>query len=146
MQQCGHLTFDSIHVFLRLLLACLVTCDYQSLIFLISLSAILSNIRLQKSVSKSVFVFCDIVFHATESLLQAFLLLSETERDNRLLSQSLLDIAPNINKEQLMLGDVITKSPRVVCHLKRAQWEKVYFLVEHSLEFIICSTGWTIFT
>jgi hypothetical protein len=62
-----------------------------------------------------------------------FLLLDESERDNRLLSTSMLNLAPNghstsqeIDKEKVTIDESMKKHLSVVCNLKQARWEEVF--------------------
>jgi hypothetical protein len=123
MQPCGLSIFDSTRVSLSLHPVYLAACEYLSA-FLVLPSEILFIIWLLKNGFRSVHVL--LLVHLTEQdSLQTFLLLGESERDNRLLSRSQPELASNEKQEQVMLKDIPTKSPRVVCNLERAQWEKV---------------------
>lgn len=59
-------------------------------------------------------------------------MLDESERDNRLLSTSLLNLGPNGHatadedmKEKTIVEKVKPKSLSVVCNLKQARWQQV---------------------
>ena len=61
--------------------------------------------------------------------------MDESERDNRLLSTSLLNLAPNghATSEQNVDENPIvekqkTKSTSVICSLKQARWQQVFLL------------------
>ncbi|CAF1404953.1 unnamed protein product [Rotaria sordida] len=57
--------------------------------------------------------------------LWTFLLLDESERDNRLLSRSHSELGYIEQNEPPIVKNNQTQSPKVICNLKRAQWEKV---------------------
>ncbi len=54
------------------------------------------------------------------------MLLDESERDNRLISSSILQLS---DKQEPTNTEMTTKQmPKVVCNLKHAQWEQVIYL------------------
>ncbi|CAF5101126.1 unnamed protein product, partial [Rotaria sp. Silwood1] len=57
---------------------------------------------------------------AAQKRIQTFLLLDESERNNRLLSTSFTDIVEieNINE------NLIKQTSKIICNLKQTQWEK----------------------
>ncbi|CAF4743672.1 unnamed protein product [Rotaria sp. Silwood1] len=61
---------------------------------------------------------------AAQKRIQAFLLLDESERDNRLLSQSHSELACIEKNDLTIVKSVPTQSPKVVCNVKQAQWDK----------------------
>ncbi|CAF4018606.1 unnamed protein product [Rotaria sordida] len=63
-------------------------------------------------------------YMAAQKRIQTFLLLDESERDNRLLSRSHSELAYIEKIEPTIVKSIQTQSPKVVCNLKRAQWEK----------------------
>ncbi|CAF4205310.1 unnamed protein product, partial [Rotaria sordida] len=63
-------------------------------------------------------------YMAAQKRIQTFLLLDESERDNRLLSRSHSELASSEQNELPIVENNQTQSPKVICNLKRAQWEK----------------------
>ncbi|CAF4234030.1 unnamed protein product, partial [Rotaria sordida] len=63
-------------------------------------------------------------YMAAQKRIQTFLLLDESERDNRLLSRSHSELACIEKIEPTIVKNIQTQSPKVICNLKRAQWEK----------------------
>ncbi len=66
---------------------------------------------------------------------KTFLLLDESERDNRLLSTSTLNLTQNghatieeVIQEKTTVEEPKKKDISVVCNLKQARWEQVYYL------------------
>ncbi|UJR31956.1 hypothetical protein I4U23_019429 [Adineta vaga] len=64
-----------------------------------------------------------VYYWAAKNRIETFLLLDESERDNRLLSASTMNIATN--EEKLIVDETMkTKSLSVVCELNEARWEQ----------------------
>ncbi|CAF0978516.1 unnamed protein product [Rotaria sordida] len=68
---------------------------------------------------------------AAKKRIQMFLLLDESERDNRLLSTSMIDLVSNgysteqdLHKEKIIIDKSMKTSPSVVCNLKQARWDQ----------------------
>ncbi|CAF3968250.1 unnamed protein product [Rotaria sordida] len=63
-------------------------------------------------------------YMAAQKRIQTFLLLDESERDNRLLSRSHSELGYIENNESSIVKNNPIQSPKVICNLKQAQWEK----------------------
>ncbi|CAF3828800.1 unnamed protein product [Rotaria sordida] len=63
-------------------------------------------------------------YMAAQKRIQTFLLLDESERDNRLLSRSHSELAYIEQNEPTIVKNNPTQLPKVICNLKQAQWEK----------------------
>ncbi|CAF4106053.1 unnamed protein product [Rotaria sordida] len=63
-------------------------------------------------------------YMAAQKRIRTFLLLDESERDNRLLSRSHSELGYIEQNEPPIVKNNQTQSPKVICNLKRAQWEK----------------------
>ncbi|CAF4608413.1 unnamed protein product, partial [Rotaria sp. Silwood2] len=72
-----------------------------------------------------------VYYLAAKKRIQTFLLLDESERDNRLLSTSMIDIVSDgystkeeIHEDKIIIDKPIKTSPSVVCNLKQACWDQ----------------------
>ncbi|CAF2103986.1 unnamed protein product [Rotaria magnacalcarata] len=87
-------------------------------------SCLLGHLRLTVVEFFSAAVKDFVHYIAAQRRIQAFLLLDESERDNRLLSRSHSELANKETNEPSMPKTIQTQSPKVVCNLERALWEK----------------------
>ncbi|CAF4261392.1 unnamed protein product [Rotaria sordida] len=85
-----------------------------------TLSYVLVNYTRQSCINYFNFAIRDLLHYmAAQKRIRTFLLLNESERDNRLLSTSSFKEIDKIDENS------IQRRSQVVCNLKQAQWEKV---------------------
>ncbi len=83
-------------------------------------------------------------YYISTNNLQQFLLLDESERDNRLTSSSVLQLSDN--QDQTKIEKTTRQTPTVICNLKHARWEQVLYLqVIETKHCFACYLDWNIF-